>query len=97
MLKEKNRFTKFRVQPAEVFAGFFEKPERQRFFFFCGLFFLKRSFCFSAFRILLNRSSQDPMQENTESLPFLLVGSKVEKTFSVCIGQPSGLQNTFQL
>ena len=40
MLKEKNRFTKFRVQPAEVFAGFFEKPERQRFFFFCGLFFL---------------------------------------------------------
>ena len=55
MTKEENRFTKFRVQPAEIFAGFFEKPERQRFFFFCGLFFLNRSFCFSAFRILLHR------------------------------------------
>ena len=55
MTKEENRFTKFRGQPAEIFAGFFEKPERQRFFFFCGLFFLKRSFCFSAFRILLHR------------------------------------------
>ena len=47
MTKEENRFTKFRVQPAEIFAGFFEKPERQRFFFFCGLFFLNRSFVFT--------------------------------------------------
>ena len=42
--------------------------------------------------------SQEYAQKlDEESLPFLLVGSKVEKTFSVCIGQPSGLQNTFQL
>ena len=95
--KEKNRFAQFRVQPAEVFAGFFEKLECQRFFFFRGLFFWKRRFRYSAFRILLHRILWVPVQENAEGLPFLLVGGKVEKTFSVCVGQPVGLQNAFQL